>query len=374
MNLNEVAYSPDIVWISYGADHYDPAKFKPINYTDPGAVLNNKPWGGLWGCPENSKRGWGDWCRREQFNTQSLEHSFRFRLSPDAKIYVIDNEQDLVNISTSMRLAYLVCQGYYSIDFERLLNEGYDGIYVTDNALWMRWFHGPNRNIVGLNSWDVESICVFNPDVIIPLEVNFETPGTEEKNNYGEKQDTMKMTLNESALRNFVMETVSKALMSISEDEGWREKLTRANDLFRSRYDNSVKLGHHPMPGEEGFVDYKGDLDTLMKGVADDFNNEFGYDNGTEHYGLDADDIDPVIVSKNYGTDAPPSADDKPGFWMTPRATNGTNSSMYPRVSAYPRTAQTFGMGKVPKEYSPEFRDAIIKGNRAIAQQMNPKR
>ena len=170
MELNEVAYSPDIVWVSYGADHYDPAKFKPIDYTEPRAVLNNKPWGGLWACPENSEYGWKEWCQNEDFYTESLEHSFRFKLAPSAKIYVIDNEQDLINISTSLRLAYLVGQGYYIIDFERLLNEGYDGIYVTDNGVWLKWYHGPEHNIVGLSSWDVESICVFHPNVVVPIE------------------------------------------------------------------------------------------------------------------------------------------------------------------------------------------------------------
>lgn len=199
MRLNEVAYSPDIVWVSYGTDHYDPAKFKPIDYDDPGAILNNKPWGGLWASPENSKHGWIDFCRNEDFLTHTLDKSFRFKLTPNAKIYVIDNERDLINISTSLKLAYMIGQGYYVIDFDRLLNEGYDGIYVTDRGILYRYYHGPNHNIVGLSSWDVESICVFRPDVVVPIEDN----------------DTGVIKINESDLRRVVKNSLNKLLNEI---------------------------------------------------------------------------------------------------------------------------------------------------------------
>ena len=171
--LKEVAYSPDIVWISYGTEQYDPLKFKPIDYTDPGAVLNNKPWGGLWACPENGILSWHNWCKSENYFTNSLNKSFKFKLKPKAKIYVIDTEEDLVNISTSLRYGFMIGQGYYCIDFERLLREGYDGIYVTDNAvIKLRRTCGKNENVIGLKSWDVESLCVFNPDVIVPVTEN----------------------------------------------------------------------------------------------------------------------------------------------------------------------------------------------------------
>ena len=183
----------------------------------------------------------------------------------------------------------------------------------------------------------------------------------------------MKVNMKESGLRKLVMETVRKTIMEMNDEEGWREKLARANDMLKARHDNAVKLGRYPEEGEEGFIGNSGDFQDLMKGVTDGVNQEFGYENGDEKYGLDADDIDPVLVTKNYGKEAPPEDSDKPGVWMTARATDGKTDSMYPRVSAYPRTAQTFGMGKVPSSYSPEFKDAIIRGNQAISQAFNGK-
>ena len=64
-----------------------------------------------------------------------------------------------------------------AIDFKRLLENGYDGIYVTEKALSLKGIfslYGENENVQGLLTWDVESLCVFNPDVVVPLEENTE--------------------------------------------------------------------------------------------------------------------------------------------------------------------------------------------------------
>ena len=168
--INEVAYSPDIVWVSYGADKYDPAKFRPLNLTDPFTISTNKPLGGVWACPDNSEWGWRDWCRAEDFNVGTLDNAYYFKLKPDAKIYVIDSFKDLLKISTR-RVPYFSLE-CYGIDFQKLVDEGYDGLYVTDKAVMTcRWDQKVNGAIIqSLYSWDVESICVFNPDVIIPIE------------------------------------------------------------------------------------------------------------------------------------------------------------------------------------------------------------
>ena len=172
--LNEVAYSPDIVWITYGWNRFDPKKFQPINYSDPSIEWTNKPFGGLWACPINSKCGWRQWCEFERFRLKGLKKHFTFKIKPEAKIYVIDNEADLVKISTTPCSRWGDNRDVLRIDYERLLREGYDGLYVTENATYLRLralgMYGPDNNVMGLDAWDVESICVFNPDIITPLE------------------------------------------------------------------------------------------------------------------------------------------------------------------------------------------------------------
>lgn len=58
--------------------------------------------------------------------------------------------------------------GDKSINFKQLYKNGYDGIFVTANAVSnLRYVE---FGYAGLDTWDVESICVFNPDVIIPVD------------------------------------------------------------------------------------------------------------------------------------------------------------------------------------------------------------
>lgn len=151
------------IWVSYGTDSYDPMKFTPI-IIDMRCSFLNKPYGGLWASPADTEYGWKEWCEAEDFRTDKLSSSFEFKLSAIAKIYVIDNVVDLKKVST----AGPNDMGQYFINYEMLLNMGYDGLFVTSHAA--RAFHlWLNNEILDLNTWDCESICIFNKDVVIPI-------------------------------------------------------------------------------------------------------------------------------------------------------------------------------------------------------------
>lgn len=154
----------DLTFVAYGTDSYDSQKFKPFNkeLTDSHFYLN-KPIGGLWASPLNSRYGWGQWSSNNRFRLKSLEKHFLFKINPNAKIYVIDDIDDLINISTKINNF-----GQKGINFDKLINDNYDGIFVTSNAIGkLRYVKSPYE---GLSSWDVESICIFNPNAIIPIE------------------------------------------------------------------------------------------------------------------------------------------------------------------------------------------------------------
>ena len=151
-------------WVSYGKDVFEPEMFA---FAVPDRRTNylNKPLGGLWASPTDSKWGWKDWCLSEGFNVSSLAHSFEFKLSDTARIYVIDNEDDLVRISNAENNI-----GQYGIDYDMLLKEGYDGLFVTAKAaMEFHYYVGNHVGIASLYSWDCESICVFNKDVVKPI-------------------------------------------------------------------------------------------------------------------------------------------------------------------------------------------------------------
>lgn len=152
----------DTIFVSYGTKSFDEENFKTPHFNH----LINKPRGGFWGSPIYSKFGWADFCSREDFNVKSLAESVLFKVKSDAKIYVIDTKEDYRNIITT------ISDGGYRqevIDFYKL-SKNYDGIFVTSNAVSKLRFV-PNGQ--GLYTWDVESICIFNPNVIEVVDDEF---------------------------------------------------------------------------------------------------------------------------------------------------------------------------------------------------------
>jgi len=51
--------------IHYGAREYNPDLVQPITNANTWC----KPYGGLWTSPVDSKWGWKDWCKAEEFRT-----------------------------------------------------------------------------------------------------------------------------------------------------------------------------------------------------------------------------------------------------------------------------------------------------------------
>lgn len=151
----------NITFISYGTDAFDINKFRKPIFNSNRVLINNKPVGGLWASPIDAKYGWVDFCDCNAFHLKTLAKHFLFQLKPNSKIYVIDNYDDLKKISTIPDSLGEMCINW------KLLQD-YDGIFVTDNGRKLRQVKG----IKGLDAWDVASICIFNPNIIIPIKEN----------------------------------------------------------------------------------------------------------------------------------------------------------------------------------------------------------
>jgi hypothetical protein len=218
----------DKVYIAYGSSEYSPNKFKPVDLKHWRSTINNKPFGGLWASPIDSKWGWKDWCQAEEWKTESLNTYFTFTLAPGANIYVIDNEKDLMSVST-FRSEYT---STLSIDFADLINNGYDGIYVTDNAA-RKFRCSTIYGISDLSSWDCESICIFNKDVIIPKVQKEKNMKTESK--------IIKLT--ETKLNQIIKKSISDFL--INEDYVKYPK-------YRSPYDDKAESNGITQPVKKG--------------------------------------------------------------------------------------------------------------------------
>ena len=155
----------DIIFISYGTDEFNPSDIRPINVDSRWSKNNNKPQGGLWASPLHSLNGWADFCNRDSFRLRTLSKHFIFKLRSDARIYIINDINDL-----KKHIKYDDYCGKYILDFEKIVNL-YDGIYLTSVGVKNLRYIDDYR-IGDMYSWDVESICVFNSDVVEPIEEN----------------------------------------------------------------------------------------------------------------------------------------------------------------------------------------------------------
>ena len=154
--------------IHYGSNRFIHSQFDEIRNREFSASA--KPFGGLWSCPVDSNYGWKEFCTSGGCFEETLKESFVFELSDNAKVYVIDNEEDLKKIANLKVVTELNCsidkRSY--INFETLKLE-YDAIHLTQNGEWKtRYSH---RNIVdgviySLYGWEFESVLILNKECI----------------------------------------------------------------------------------------------------------------------------------------------------------------------------------------------------------------
>ena len=161
----------DTIFISYGTNKFDVNQMRNINKDINSremmvSLSRNKPLGGLWASPLCSDRSWGEWCSNNNFRLETLSTHFLFKIKKNSNIYVIDNIDDLIKISDY----YTPKIGKRCINIPYLL-DNYDGIFVTSSAVHKLRILD-DYLMSDLYSWDVESICIWNKNIIIPIEEN----------------------------------------------------------------------------------------------------------------------------------------------------------------------------------------------------------
>lgn len=121
-------------YIHYGCSSYDPARFETIkNRPD-----IPKPSGGLWASRIDAKYGWYQWAKDTRTFKNSLNSSFTFSLSENARILVIDSVSQLADLPRNDNNVFseLAAMGYRPsfvlwvfLDFEKP-SETYDAIEI----------------------------------------------------------------------------------------------------------------------------------------------------------------------------------------------------------------------------------------------------
>lgn len=156
------------IYRHYGHSKFDKSLFCPISNRE----FSNKPYGGLWSCPtKDVDIDWKTWSEGNDFSLDRLKEHFDFKIKDSAKILEIKDIKDLDKLprirNERIRTLLEFDRMNSDIDFEELAKD-YDGIMVwmyrsTDISYETKLFDGMYYRLYG---WDVDTLVVFNPDII----------------------------------------------------------------------------------------------------------------------------------------------------------------------------------------------------------------
>lgn len=129
----------------------------------------NKPYTGLWASPIGSEYfTWKDWCVGESYRECNEDNSFTFKIKEGSNILLLESREDLYKVKD-----FIIVESRFTkyFDYDKIMNQ-YDGILLIHGDDYS-YFHDqfslfedddPYRGM--FNSWDCDSIVIWNSDAI----------------------------------------------------------------------------------------------------------------------------------------------------------------------------------------------------------------
>ena len=155
--------------LAVGAESFD-LEVTPTNFSI------NKPLQAVWSSSliefinQLPVTGWSQWCKAEDYCDIEEAKVFELKFKEEPKLIVVKTNKDLVelnnegllSIDTEYRYSSLVKHGV--INYKAILDKGYDGIRVTENAILeskglLRFSDEHVPINVNFSAWDCESTC-----------------------------------------------------------------------------------------------------------------------------------------------------------------------------------------------------------------------
>ena len=143
-----------MTYIHYGDNEFNPEMLSKWPVPKETGHHYDKPQG-LWASPVNAVFGWKKWCKQELYNLEKLEESFTFVISPKARVlhlHKIEDAEPYIRRDEITR--------DHVLDFRRIY-ENFDAmeLHLSEDR---RGF----LNSENFWEWDVDSICIWNPDIV----------------------------------------------------------------------------------------------------------------------------------------------------------------------------------------------------------------
>lgn len=137
-----------------GASHFDKSLFMPIRKHFP-----TKPRGGFWASPCGDEfYTWKDWSKDNYCDVDDQDHFF-FTLKDEAKVFRITSQKEYEEFVNRFGKIQEEMFGLTKVTFDwKQVAEVLDAVEV-DVSSWMKLYDL-------MYSWDCDSICIFNPDIV----------------------------------------------------------------------------------------------------------------------------------------------------------------------------------------------------------------
>ena len=156
--------------LAVGAESFD-LEVTPTNFSI------NKPLQAVWSSSliefinQLPVTGWSQWCKAEDYCDIEEAKVFELKFKEEPKLIVVKTNKDLVELNDKGLLS--IDTEYYRygspvkrgvINYKAILDKGYDGIRVTENAIVeSKVLHLidvlPSSIYVDFSAWDCESTC-----------------------------------------------------------------------------------------------------------------------------------------------------------------------------------------------------------------------
>ena len=134
----------------------------------------NKPLQAVWSSSliefnnQLPETGWSQWCEVEEYGNIKEAKVFELTFKEEPKLIVVKRYKDLVELNDKGLLSldndYITRKQYGVINYQAILDKGYDGIRVTANAILesrglLRFSDEHVPINVNFSAWDCESTC-----------------------------------------------------------------------------------------------------------------------------------------------------------------------------------------------------------------------
>lgn len=134
----------------------------------------NKPQEAWWGSPIDAEYGWKEWCDSEEYGDYDFDNPIQWKLKPNTNILQIDIEEVLSSTTVDMYSEELKSNNELTkyidytdefpiLNFYRMIKDNISAVQLMDACIGHLFI---NKVELMFNSWDCESICVLDKNVI----------------------------------------------------------------------------------------------------------------------------------------------------------------------------------------------------------------